>query len=57
MPVAHQDCQRVPLTIPASLLGGIDEPLDLGWRQVLTLATIFGVRPAAYPMPVNGNCS
>lgn len=57
MPVTHQNRQRVTLTISAALLGGRNQKIDLGRRQVLTLAAIFGVRSTANPLPLGGNCS
>jgi hypothetical protein len=57
MPVAHQDRQRVTLTIPAALFGGRDQKLDFGRRQVFTLAAIFGVGSATYSPAFNRDCS
>ena len=48
MPVAHQDRQRVTLTIPPALFCGRDQKLDFGRGQVFTLAAIFGVGSATY---------
>src|SRR5215469_16241451 len=46
MPEAHQDCQCVAAAMSTPFPGGLDQPLDLRWRQVFALAATLSVRAA-----------